>query len=36
VIFTRPEALHGIRVEYLQSAMVTATFERLREAADVT
>lgn len=34
VIFTRPEALHGIRVEYLQSAMVTATFERLREAAD--
>jgi catechol 2,3-dioxygenase-like lactoylglutathione lyase family enzyme len=33
VIFTRPEALHGIRVEYLQSAMVTATFARLREAA---
>jgi catechol 2,3-dioxygenase-like lactoylglutathione lyase family enzyme len=32
VIFTRPEALHGIRVEYLQSAMVTATFERLRDA----
>ena len=31
VIFTRPEALHGIRVEYLQSAMVTATFERLRD-----
>jgi catechol 2,3-dioxygenase-like lactoylglutathione lyase family enzyme len=30
VIFTRPEALHGIRVEYLQAAMVTATFERLR------
>jgi catechol 2,3-dioxygenase-like lactoylglutathione lyase family enzyme len=30
VIFTRPEALHGIRVEYLQSAMVAATFERLR------
>jgi len=26
VIFTRPEALHGIRVEYLQSAMVAATF----------
>jgi catechol 2,3-dioxygenase-like lactoylglutathione lyase family enzyme len=36
VIFTRPQALHGIRVEYLQSAMVTATFERLREATDVT
>jgi catechol 2,3-dioxygenase-like lactoylglutathione lyase family enzyme len=33
VVFTRPEALHGIRVEYLQSAMVAATFERLREAA---
>ena len=33
VIFTRPEALHGIRVEYLQSAMVTATFERLRSQA---
>jgi catechol 2,3-dioxygenase-like lactoylglutathione lyase family enzyme len=32
VIFTRPEALHGIRVEYLQSAMVAATFERLRDA----
>jgi catechol 2,3-dioxygenase-like lactoylglutathione lyase family enzyme len=32
VIFTRPEALHGIRVEYLQSAMVTATFDRLRDA----
>ena len=30
VIFARPQALHGIRVEYLQSAMVTATFERLR------
>jgi catechol 2,3-dioxygenase-like lactoylglutathione lyase family enzyme len=36
VIFTHPEALHGIRVEYLQSEMVTATFERLREATDVT
>jgi catechol 2,3-dioxygenase-like lactoylglutathione lyase family enzyme len=36
VIFTRPQALHGIRVEYLQSAMVTATFARLREATDVT
>ena len=34
VIFTRPEALHGIRIEYLQSAMVTATLERLRVAAD--
>ena len=33
VIFTRPQALHGIRVEYLQSAMVTATFERLRGQA---
>lgn len=33
VIFTRPEALHGVRLEYLQSAMVTATFERLRGAA---
>ncbi len=32
VIFTRPEALHGIRIEYLQSAMVTATFARLRDA----
>jgi catechol 2,3-dioxygenase-like lactoylglutathione lyase family enzyme len=32
VIFTRPEALHGIRVEYLQSAMVAATFDRLRDA----
>jgi catechol 2,3-dioxygenase-like lactoylglutathione lyase family enzyme len=30
VIFTRPEALHGIRIEYLQTAMVTATVERLR------
>jgi hypothetical protein len=30
VIFTRPEALHGIRAEYLESAMVAATFERLR------
>jgi hypothetical protein len=36
VIFTRPEALHGIRIEYLQSAMVTATFERLRDAASPT
>ena len=33
VIFTRPEALHGIRVECLVSPMVTATFERLRSAA---
>jgi methylmalonyl-CoA/ethylmalonyl-CoA epimerase len=33
VIFTRPEALHGIRLEYLESAMVAATFERLRSAA---
>ncbi len=32
VIFTRPEALHGIRIEYLQSAMVTATFTRLHDA----
>ena len=32
VIFTRPEALHGIRVEYLFSPMVTATFERLAAA----
>jgi len=31
VIFTRPEALHGVRVEYLQSAMVAATLERLRD-----
>ena len=30
VIFTRPEVLHGVRAEYLESAMVTATFERLR------
>ena len=30
VIFTRPEALHGIRVEYLESTMVAATLERLR------
>jgi catechol 2,3-dioxygenase-like lactoylglutathione lyase family enzyme len=30
VVFTRPEALHGIRLEYLESAMVAATFERLR------
>jgi catechol 2,3-dioxygenase-like lactoylglutathione lyase family enzyme len=36
VIFTRPEALHGIRVEYLQSAMVAATFERLRDATGLT
>jgi catechol 2,3-dioxygenase-like lactoylglutathione lyase family enzyme len=35
VIFTRPDALHGIRIEYLQSAMVTATFERLHQASDV-
>jgi hypothetical protein len=34
VVFTRPEALHGVRIEYLQSAMVTATFERLRHAAE--
>jgi len=33
VIFTRPEALHGTRVEYLTSPMVAATFERLRDAA---
>lgn len=31
VIFTRPEALHGIRVEYLESPMVAATLQRLRE-----
>lgn len=30
VIFTHPEALHGIRVEFLQSAMVAATFDRMR------
>jgi hypothetical protein len=30
VIFTRPELLHGIRAEYLESAMVAATLERLR------
>lgn len=30
VIFTHPEALHGIRIEYLQTAMVAATFERLQ------
>jgi catechol 2,3-dioxygenase-like lactoylglutathione lyase family enzyme len=29
VIFTRPEALHGIRIEYLESVMVAATFKRL-------
>lgn len=29
VIFTRPGALHGIRAEYLESPMVTATLERL-------
>ena len=29
VIFTRPAALHGVRVEYLQSSMVAATMERL-------
>jgi methylmalonyl-CoA/ethylmalonyl-CoA epimerase len=33
VIFTRPEALHGIRLEYLESPMVAATFARLRGAA---
>lgn len=33
VIFTRPGALHGIRIEYLESAMVTATFARLRDSA---
>ncbi len=33
VIFTRPEALHGIRIEYLHSAMVDATFQRIRELA---
>jgi hypothetical protein len=30
VIFTRPETLHGIRAEYLESPMVAATLERLR------
>jgi len=30
VIFTRPELLHGIRAEYLESAMVAATLGRLR------
>jgi len=30
VIFTRPGALHGLRIEYLESTMVDATFERLR------
>lgn len=30
VIFTRPELLHGIRAEYLESAMAAATLERLR------
>jgi catechol 2,3-dioxygenase-like lactoylglutathione lyase family enzyme len=30
VIFTRPEMLHGIRAEYLESPMVAATLERLR------
>jgi catechol 2,3-dioxygenase-like lactoylglutathione lyase family enzyme len=30
VIFTHPETLHGLRIEYLQTAMVAATFERLR------
>ena len=31
VIFTRPAALHGVRVEYLESTMVAATMARLRE-----
>jgi catechol 2,3-dioxygenase-like lactoylglutathione lyase family enzyme len=30
VIFTRPQMLHGIRAEYLESPMVAATLERLR------
>jgi methylmalonyl-CoA/ethylmalonyl-CoA epimerase len=30
VIYTRPEMLHGIRMEYLESPMVGATLERLR------
>lgn len=30
VIFTRAEALHGVRVEYLESAMVAATLARLQ------
>ena len=34
VIFTRPEALHGIRLEYLESPMVAATLERLRAVPD--
>jgi catechol 2,3-dioxygenase-like lactoylglutathione lyase family enzyme len=31
VIFTQPELLHGIRAEYLESPMVAATLERLRD-----
>ena len=31
VIFTRPAALHGVRVEYLESTMVAATMRRLQE-----
>jgi catechol 2,3-dioxygenase-like lactoylglutathione lyase family enzyme len=34
VIFTRPAALHGVRVEYLESTMVAATMRRLREMAE--
>lgn len=33
VIFTRPEALHGVRAEYLQSDMVAATLDRVRALA---
>jgi catechol 2,3-dioxygenase-like lactoylglutathione lyase family enzyme len=31
VVFTRPETLHGIRAEYLESPMVARTLERLRD-----
>ena len=31
VIFTRPDALHGVRVEYLHPDIVAHTLERLRQ-----
>lgn len=30
VVFTRPEALHGVRVEYLTDATVASTLERVQ------
>lgn len=33
VVFTRPEELHNVRIEYIMPAMVERTFQRLWEAS---